>query len=65
MPGEIALGLEVVLELIKILNPSEMEKLKREIRKREEAIAEKKAKLAAALAAGDIDAINNLLFGDE
>jgi len=65
MPGEIALGLEVLLQFIKILNPSELEKIKKELRKREKEIEERKAKLAAALAAGDIDAINNLLFGSD
>lgn len=63
MPEEIALGFKIILELIKALNPSELEKLKREIRKREEEIEEKMQKIIEAHNDGDIDLINTLLFG--
>ena len=63
MPEEIALGFKIILELIKALNPSELEKLKREIRKREEEIVKKNFEIIKAANSGDIDTINALLLG--
>lgn len=62
MPGEVALGLQVLLELIKIFNPSELEQIKREIEKREKEIHERQEKIRQAVIEGDVDAINSLLF---
>lgn len=64
MPLEetIGTGLKVILELIKILNPSEIETLKKEIHKVEEQNEERLKKPKEAMATGDIDAINTLLF---
>ena len=58
----IGAGLNIILELIKILNPSELEKLKKEIHKLEEENEERIRKLKEAIINGDIDAINSILF---
>lgn len=58
----IGTGLKIVLELIKAFNPTDLERVKREIRKRENEIQEKKNKLREAIINGDIDAINALFF---
>jgi len=64
MPVEEAIGagLNIILELIKILNPSELEKLKKEIHELEEKNDERIKALKEAMASGDIDAINSILF---
>lgn len=50
--------------IIHTLKPSELERIKAAIRKREKELADDKAKLVKAIADGDVDAINALLFGD-
>ena len=60
----IGTGLKIILELIGILNPSELERLERTIRERKEEIAEKKQKLLKAVAEGDADTINLITFGE-
>jgi len=64
MPVEEAIGagLNIILELIKILNPSELEKLKKEIHKLEEKNEGRVKALKEAVASGDVDAINSILF---
>lgn len=65
MPLEetIGTGLKIILELIKILNPSELKELKKEIQKVEEKNEEETKKLKKAMRDGDIDYINAHLFG--
>lgn len=65
MPPDEAIGtgLKIILELIHALNPTDLERVKREIRKQEEANAEKMEKIKQAVVDGDVDAINALLFG--
>ena len=58
----IGAGLNIILELIKVLSPSELEKLKKEIHKLEEENEERIRKLKEAIINGDIDAINSILF---
>jgi len=60
----IGTGLKIILELIGILNPSELERLERTIRERKEEIAEKKQKLLKAVAEGDADTVNLITFGE-
>jgi len=64
MPVEetIGAGLNIILELIKILNTSELEKLKKEIHKLEEENEARIKAIKEAMANGDIDAINSILF---
>jgi len=64
MPVEEAIGagLNIILELIKILNPSELEKLKKEIHKLEEENNARIKALKEAIISGDIDTINSILF---
>jgi len=66
MPPDEAIGtgLKIILELIKALNPSDLERVKREIRKQEEENAKRKEAIKKAVVDGDIDAINALLFGE-
>lgn len=66
MPTEspISTGLQILFEFIKILNPSDLERIKKEIRKREEEIVKTQRELNAAVENGDIDGINMLLFGE-
>ena len=60
----IGTGLKIILELIGILNPSELERLEKTIRERKEEIAEKKQKLLKAVAEGDADTVNLITFGE-
>jgi trehalose-6-phosphate synthase len=60
----IGTGLKIVLELIKALNPSDLERVKKAIRKQEEENAEKMEKIKKAVVDGDVDAINALIFGE-
>jgi len=58
----IGAGLNIILELIKILSPSELEKLKKEIHKLEEENEARIKALKEAIISGDIDTINSILF---
>ena len=60
----IGAGLNLILEIINILNPTELERVKKEIRKKEKEIAERDKKIAEAIATGDIDALNAILFSE-
>ena len=60
----ISTGLQILFEFIKILNPSDLERIKKEIRKREEEIVKIQREITAAIDGGDIDAINMLLLGE-
>ena len=65
MPDDaLSTGLAIVLELIKALNPSDLERVKREIRKQEEENEKKIEKIKEAVVNGDVDAINSILFGE-
>lgn len=57
-------ALDIVSSIIHLLNPSDLERLKAEIRKAEEAHREREKRGREAVAAGDIAVINALLFGD-
>jgi len=66
MPTEspISTGLQILFEFIKILNPSDLERVKKEIRKREEQIVKTQREVTLAVESGDIDSINRLLLGE-
>ena len=66
MPTEspISTGLQILFEFIKILNPSDLERVKKEIRKREEQIVKNQREVTLAVESGDIDSINRLLLGE-
>ena len=57
-------ALDIIASVIHLLTPSDLERLKTEIRKTEEERIERKKKLLEALASGDIVSVNALLFGD-
>jgi restriction endonuclease S subunit len=60
---EIGLILQLILQLIPIVKPSDLQKIKDEISKREKEIEEEKQEMLRALRDGDIAALNRLLFG--
>jgi len=55
---------DLIALIIKTAKPSELEKIKAEIRKIEEERIERKKKLLEVLASGDVIAVNALLFDD-
>lgn len=58
-------ALDIIASVIHLLNPSDLERVKAEIRKAEERHNEKRKKALDAMAASDVDGINALLFGDD
>ena len=64
MTGEIKLILELLLQLIPIMRPSDLQKIKNAIEEREKEINEEKRQILKAMVDGDVDTINHLLFGE-
>lgn len=62
MASEISAIIQLILAIIPILKPDEIAKIKSEIEKREKQIAEDRKKIIEAVALGDVEAINHLLF---
>ena len=61
MPGEIGLVLQLILNLLPILKPSEVTQLKGELKKQEEEWNDTKQTLLKALEDGDLGAINSII----
>jgi len=59
---EIGLILQLILQLLQILKPSDLQKIKNEIAKKEREIEEKRKKILKAVVEGDINSINSILF---
>jgi formate dehydrogenase maturation protein FdhE len=59
--SDIGLILELILKLLPIIKPSELEKIKKEIEKLEKEHEEKKQKFIKALETGNIAELNLLL----
>jgi hypothetical protein len=58
--------IELLLAIIPFLKKkTDLEKIREAVKKQEIKNAEEKQALLAAIASGDIDAINALLFGDD
>jgi formate dehydrogenase maturation protein FdhE len=64
MPDEISTALKIILELMSIIKPSDLQKIKNQINKLEKENDEKKEKLTRAIRDNNIDDINAILFGD-
>jgi len=56
--------LELLLQLIPIMKPSDLQKIKNAIEEREKKINEEKRQILKAVVDGDIDTINRLLLGE-
>jgi len=64
--SELGIILEIALKLIGILKPAEIDKIKKEIEKKEEENEKTRERLKKALHDGDIPALNSIfsdLFG--
>lgn len=55
---------KIVLELIGILNPSDVDKVEKALEERRKEIVKKKKAILEAVATGDADAVNAIIFGD-
>lgn len=64
MPDEISSIVKLILELLPIIKPSDLQKVKNQINKLEKENDEKKEKLTRALHTNNIADINRILFGD-
>lgn len=58
---DIDMILALIIKLLSLLKPSQLEKIKAEIERMEKDHAEKKKKFIAALAASDLAALNQLI----
>ena len=56
--------LELILQVLPIIKPSQLDKIKNAIEKQEKESAEQKKKILEAVANGDVDTVNSILFGD-
>ena len=64
MPDELSSILKLILELLPIIKPSDLQIVKNHIRKQERENEEKKKKLREAIFNNDVSTINALLFGE-